>query len=77
MKEFEQKLLPVENHNVGQVMDPFMEEIHHTPGQQIMNHDIAFEREYIRVVKIAGELNEEWKSHLYLKKMNIKSHLRS
>ena len=72
MKEIEKKFLHGENHCVGRVMDQLKEEFQRSPAQQIMHYDNGFEKEYIRLVKIAGELNETWKVHLYFKKMNIK-----
>ena len=38
-----------------------------------MDYNLAWDREVLKVVKVAGELQEKWAAHLYLKKMRLQA----
>ena len=63
------KYEPIESQRVGQIMDNFMYKFRRNHGEEIMDYDTRFDKEYHKVTKAAGDLTEIWKAHLSLKKM--------
>ena len=47
---------PIENHNIGRVMDNFFDVFHRSGSEQIMDYSIRFEQEVKLAEQIAGEL---------------------
>ena len=62
---------PIEDYRVGKVMDDFLEDFGRKKGQEILDYNLAWDKEVAKAEKVAGELTEKWKAHLYLKKMKL------
>ena len=68
---------PVEDLRVGKIMDYFLEEFGRKRDQEISDYHQAWERELFKAEKVAGELAEKWKAHLYIKKMRLSATMRT
>ena len=62
---------PVEDYRTGKVMDHFLKEFERTPGQEIVDYNLAWDRERNKAEKVAGKLPRTWGAHLYLEKMKL------
>ena len=49
------------------------DDFHKKKDQEIVDYNLAWQRELQKAEKVAGELTGKWKAHLYLKKMKIHS----
>ena len=66
---------PIEDYRVGKIMDGFLEEFFRRRDQELLDYNLAWEKELQKAEKVAGELTPRWKAHLYLKKiMNQKGY---
>ena len=52
-------------------MDVFLDAFGRKTDQQIVDYNAAWDRVVLEVEKVVGQLGEEWKAHMYLRKMNI------
>ena len=68
---------PIEDYRIGKIMDAFLDDFHRPNGQEIVDYNLAWDREVMKVVKVAGELNEKWAAHLFLKKMRLQPQQKS
>ena len=60
---------PVEDHRVGKVMDEFLDDFASRKGQEIIDYNLSWQKELAKAEKVAGQLTDKWKAHLYLKKL--------
>ncbi|MDP7646543.1 MAG: hypothetical protein QGH82_00470, partial [Candidatus Woesearchaeota archaeon] len=63
---------PIEDYRIGKIMDTFLDEFQRKNDQEIVDYNLAWAREVLKVEKVAGELQGKWKAHLFLKKMRLK-----
>jgi len=64
---------PIEDYRIGKIMDEFLDNFARKNDQEIVDYNLAWAREVLKVEKVAGELQEKWKAHLYLKKMRLQA----
>jgi len=62
---------PIEDYRVGKIMDEFLDEFSRKKDQEIVDYNLAWFRELKKAEKVAGELTDKWKAHLYLKKLRM------
>ena len=62
---------PIEDYRIGEIMDTFLDDFQRKNDQEIIDYNLAWQRELLKVEKVAGELKDKWKAHLYLKKMRL------
>ena len=62
---------PIEDYRIGKIMDSFLDDFQRKNDQEIIDYNLAWQRELLKVEKVAGELKDKWKAHLYLKKMRL------
>ena len=77
MEKFKQLIIdayePIEDYRVGKIMDEFLDDFWRKKDQEIIDYNLAWERELSKAEKVAGELTPTWKAHLYFKKMKLSS----
>ena len=62
---------PIEDYRIGKIMDHFLDDFQRKNDQEIIDYNLAWQRELFKVTKVAGELQGKWMAHLYLKKMRL------
>merc|ERR1712023_141091 len=68
---------PIEDYRIGKIMDSFLDDFSRRSSQEVLEFNLCWSREIVKVEKIAGELPARWKAHLYLKKLRLNSMQRS
>jgi hypothetical protein len=76
-KRIEEVYEPIEDYRVGKIMDHFLYDFYRARDQEIIDYNLAFAREVFKVEKVAGELSDKWKAHLYLNKMKLSTTMKS
>ena len=47
---------PIEDYRVGKIMDEFLDDFHRKPNDEIVDYNMAFDRELAKAEKVAGEI---------------------
>ena len=71
IEKFKQRIVevyePIEDYRIGKIMDSFLDDFTRKHDQEIIDYSLSWAREVYKVEKVAGELKDKWKAHLFFK----------